>query len=100
MWLYEYLFIFVDDEQKSWVRLAEKNSNNCSIKYATSQGSIISPYFFSSWYLYNLIVTLMKLDLGCHAIGMCMWVEASANADDLALLAPDMSTLQKTGWRL
>ena len=87
------VLIFAYEEQKGWVRLAGRNSNTFSIKNATRQGSILSPYLFSSCYLDDLIVKMRKLGLVCHVAGV--WVGASAYADDLALLAPDRCTLQK-----
>ena len=86
------VLIFAYEEQKGWVRLAGKNSNTFSIENATRQGSILSPYLFSSCYLDDLLVKLRKIGLGCYVAGV--WVGASAYADDLALLAPDRSTLQ------
>ena len=87
------VLIFAYEEQKGWVRLNSRNSDTFSIKNATRQGSVLSPYIFSSCYLDDLIVKLRSLKLGCHVAGV--WVGASAYADDLALLAPDRYTLQR-----
>ena len=85
--------VYAYEEQKGWVRLAGKNSTSFSIKNATRQGSVLSPYLFSSCYLDDLLVKLRSLKLGCHVAGM--WMGATAYADDLALMAPDRQTLQK-----
>ena len=87
------VLIFAYEEQKGWVRLSGKNSSTFSIRNATRQGSVLSPYFFSSCYLDDLLVKLRELQLGCHVSGV--WVGATAYADDLTLLAPDRSILQK-----
>ena len=86
------VLIYAYEEQKGWVRLADKNSEAFSIRNATRQGSVLSPYLFSSCYLDDLLVKLRGLRIGCHVAGM--WMGATAYADDLALLAPDRATLQ------
>ena len=85
--------VFAYEEQKGWVRLAGKNSSVFSIKNATRQGSVLSPYIFSSCYLDNLLVKLRSMKLGCYVGGV--WMGVVAYADDIALLAPDRATLQK-----
>ena len=85
--------IFAYEEQIGWVRLAGKNSKPFGIKNATRQGSVLSPYLFSSCYLDDLLVKLRKLKLGCHVAGI--WMGATAYADDLTLMAPDRLTLQR-----
>ena len=87
------VLIFAYEEQKGWVRLARRNSKTFSLKNATRQGSILSPYLFSACYLDDLLVLLRKSGLGCRVAGV--WMGVVAYADDLALLAPDRVTLQK-----
>ena len=70
-----------------------KNSRPFGIKNATRQGSVLSPYLFSSCYLDDLLVKLRRLKLGCHVAGM--WMGATAYADDLTLMPPDRLTLQR-----
>ena len=85
--------IFAYEEQKGWVRLAGRNSDTFTIKNATRQGSVLSPYLFSSCYLDDLITELRKSGLGCHVAGV--WMGAVAFADDLTLLATNRTMLQK-----
>ena len=81
------------EEQIGWVRLGGRNSDTFTIKNATRQGSVLSPYLFSSCYLDDLLVELRKRRLGCHVAGI--WMGATGFADDLALLSPNRGMLQK-----
>ena len=81
---------FAYEEQVGWKRLAGKNSNTFTIKNAIRQGS---PYLLSACYLDDLMVELRRQRLGCHVAGV--WTGAAAFADDLAVLAPNWTTLQK-----
>ena len=87
------VLIFAYEEQEAWVRLNGKNSEKFSIGNGTRQGSVLSPYLFSSCYLDELIAKLRKLDIGVHVGGL--WFGASAYADDIVLLAPNRDVLQK-----
>ena len=58
-----------------------------SIGNGTRQGSVLSPYLFSSCYLDDLLRKLRELDIGVHVGGL--WFGCSAYADDLVLLAPN-----------
>ena len=84
---------FAYTEQKGWVRLGQKDSEEFRISNGTRQGSVLSPYLFSSCYLDDLLVELRKLDLGCHVAGI--WIGACCYADDICLLAPNPQVLQK-----
>ena len=84
---------FAYTEQKGWVRLGQNDSNEFAISNGTRQGSVLSPYLFSSCYLDDLLVELRELDLGCHIAGV--WIGACCYADDICLLAPNPHVLQK-----
>ena len=60
--------IFAFEEQEAWVRLNGKNSEKFNIDNGTKQGSVLSPYLFSSCYLDELIAKLRKLDIGVHVV--------------------------------
>ena len=85
--------LFAYTEQKGWVRLGQKDSEEFGISNGTRQGSVLSPYLFSSCYLDDQLVELRKLDLGCHVAGI--WIGACCYADDICLLAPNPQVLQK-----
>ena len=84
--------IFAYEEQEAWVRLNGKDSERFSIGNGTRQGSVLSPYLFSSCYLDDLLRKLRELDIGVHVGGL--WFGCSAYADDLVLLAPNRDVLQ------
>ena len=85
--------VFAYMEQKGRVKLGQKESEEFTIANGTRQGSVLSPYLFSSCYLDELIVELRKLDIGCHIAGI--WIGACCYADDICLLAPNVQVLQK-----
>ena len=87
------VLIYAYEEQEAWVKLNGKNSEKFKIGNGTRQGSVISPYLFSSCYLDGLIVELRKLDIGVHIGGI--WYGACAYADDLCLMAMNRDMLQK-----
>ena len=80
------------EEQTGCVKLAGKKSSSFRITNGTRQGSVLSPALFSV-YLDDLILKLRELGLGCHVGGW--WMGACGYADDLILLAPLRSVLQK-----
>ena len=85
--------IYAYEEQKGWVRLCGKDSEQFRIANGTRQGSVLSPHLFSACYLDELITNLRKLDIGCHIAGV--WFGACAYADDIVLLSNNRDTLQK-----
>ena len=85
------VLIFVYEQQQGWVKLGGKNSSPFRITNGTRQGSVISPVLFSV-YLDDLLITLRKLQLGCHIGGW--WFGAVGYADDLMLMAPNREVLQ------
>ena len=84
---------FAYTEQKGRIRLGKKDSEEFVISNGTRQGSVLSPYLFSSCYLDELLVKLRKLDIGCHIAGV--WIGACCYADDICLLAPNAHVLQR-----
>ena len=85
--------VYAYQEQRGWVRLAGKDSEEFTLTNGTRQGSVLSPYLFSACYLDDLFVELRRHHLGCHIAGV--WVGATGFADDLALLAPNRDVLQR-----
>ena len=84
------VLVFVYEEQEGWVKLGGKKSSTFRITNGTRQGSVLSPILFSV-YLDDLLISLRKLQLGCH-IGE-WWFVALGYADDLILLAPNRQVL-------
>ena len=66
------VLVFAYEEQLGWVRLGGKNSGTFTIRNATRQGSVLSPYLFSSCYLDDLLVMLRDQRLGLLESG---WVQ-------------------------
>ena len=62
------------------------------IPSGTKQGGILSPDFFSL-YIDDLISLLKASGFGCHMINIC--ISAIFFADDVVLLSPSLSGLQK-----
>ena len=85
--------IYAYEEQKGWVRLSGRDSEQFSITNGTRQGSVLSPHLFSACYLDDLLVKLRKLGIGCHIAGV--WVGACLYADDVCLLANSRDVLQQ-----
>ena len=85
--------IYAYEEQKGWVRLSGKDSEQFSISNGTRQGSVLSPHLFSACYLDELLVKLRKLGIGCHVAGV--WFGACLYADDVCLLANSRDVLQR-----
>ena len=67
-------------------------SSSFKITNGTRQGSVLSPTLFSV-YLDDLLGELRVLGLGCHMGGA--WVGAAGYADDLILLAPSRTAMQR-----
>ena len=67
-------------------------SDEFSVPLGTKQGGISSPKFFSL-YVNDLILMLRKSGVGCHIINL--FVACIMFADDIALVAPSRSALQK-----
>ena len=86
------VLIFMYEEQTGCVKLAGKKSGSFMISNGTRQGSVLSPALFSI-YLDDLIKELRDQGLGCHIGGW--WMGACGFADDLILMAPVRSVLQR-----
>ena len=86
------VIVYAYQEQKGWVRVTSKNSEPFSLSNGVKQGGVLSPFWFSL-YLDPLLKKLRKSGIGCNIAGI--WVGAVCFADDLALLAPDRSSLQR-----
>ena len=84
--------IYVYEEQRACVSWAGHRSNTFKISNGTRQGSVLSPCLFSV-YLDDLLKILRNLGVGCHMGGM--WVGAAGYADDLILMAPSRTAMQK-----
>ena len=67
-------------------------SEEFPIPLGMKQGGILSPKFFSI-YIDDLIKLLRKKGIGCHVLEM--FVACILFADDMALMAPSRSALQK-----
>ena len=67
-------------------------SRTFSVTSGVRQGGILSPQLFTI-YVDDLLIALRKSGVGCHIIDK--FIAAIMYADDLALLAPTRSSLQK-----
>ena len=83
---------YVYEEQFAWVKWGESKSRQFKIVNGTRQGSVLSPALFSL-YMDELLVELRKLGVGCHISGV--FFGAALYADDLVLIAPSRSALQR-----
>ena len=86
------VLVFVYQEQFAWVKWGNARSQQFKIVNGTRQGSVLSPSLFSL-YMNELLVKLRNSGLGCHIGGV--FFGAALYADDLVLLAPCRSVLQK-----
>lgn len=84
--------IFIYEEQTACVKITDKHSSIFNISNGTRQGSVASPAVFAV-YLDSLLQQLQQLGLGCQVGGI--WMGADQFCDDLILLAPTRSILQK-----
>ena len=74
------------------VKWGSSFSDEFVVPLGTKQGGVISPKFFSL-YVDDMISYLRKKGIGCHIIDI--FVACIMFADDLALIAPSRSALQK-----
>ena len=86
------LLAYVYEEQEGCVVWNGIRSSSFKITNGTRQGSVLSPTLFSV-YLDDLLGELRLLGLGCHMGGA--WVGAAGYADDLILLAPSRTAMQR-----
>ena len=86
------VMVFIYMEQYGWVRWGDRKSELMKISNGTRQGAILSPIF---WALYAdpLLVRLRQLGLGAHVAGLFMG--AVCYADDVLLIAPTRSAMQR-----
>ena len=88
---------FVYMEQYSWVKWGDGRSSQFGITNGTRQGAILSPLFWSV-YVDPLLKRLRTLGLGAHVAGLFMG--AVCYADDVLLIAPTRSALQRMLYEL
>ena len=86
------MLAYVYEEQQGCVVWDGIRSTSVNITNGTRQGSVRSPTLFSV-YLDDLLGELRALGMGCHMGGA--WVGAAGYADDLILLAPSRTAMQK-----
>ena len=84
--------MFVYEEQYAWVKWGQSRSRSFGVVNGTRQGSVLSPALFSV-YMDDLIVKLRNSGVGCHLGGVFCGVVGYA--DDLLLLAPSRSGMEK-----
>ena len=86
------VLVFIYMEQYAWVRWGEAKSSIMTISNGTRQGAILSPIF---WAVYSdpMLQRLRELGLGAHVAGLYMG--AVCYADDLLLIAPTRSAMQR-----
>ena len=86
------VLIFVYQEQYAWVKWGREKSMLFRIQNGTRQGSVLSPTLFSV-YMDELLSLLRKSGVGCYVGGV--FAGAAGYADDLLLLAPSRSAMEK-----
>jgi hypothetical protein len=86
------VLMYVYQEQYAWVKWGNEKSRMFRIQNGTRQGSVLSPSLFSV-YMDNLLSCLRKSGVGCYVGGV--FAGAVGYADDLLLLAPSRSGMQK-----
>jgi Reverse transcriptase (RNA-dependent DNA polymerase) len=76
----------------TYVKWSGSCSNSFSLTCGIRQGGVLSPYLFAV-YIDDLIVDITKLSIGCvsHFVPVCIVVYA----DDIILLAPSVTALQR-----
>ena len=74
------------------VKWSNEYSENFSVPLGTKQGGVMSPRFFAV-YIDDMIILLRKCGVGCYLIDL--FIGCILFADDLALLAPSRTALQK-----
>ena len=85
------VFMYMYQQQYSWVRWGQSVSSIFKISNGTRQGSMASPALWSV-YLDLLIKELRKLGVGCYVGGLFMGVVGYA--DDLLLISPSRGAMQ------
>ena len=86
------VMVYVYMEQYGWVRWGDSKSRQMSISNGTRQGAILSPIFWAV-YADPLLRRLRELGLGAHVAGLFMG--AVCYADDVLLIAPTRSAMQR-----
>ena len=86
------LIVFWHLNMSCKVKWGDAFSEEFCVPLGTKQGGISSPGFFSL-YINDMIDLMRKSGLGCHIIHV--FLAAILFADDLAILAPSRSALQK-----
>ena len=86
------LIIYWYSNLVSVVKWNDSYSESFSVPSGVRQGGVLSPYFFTI-YVDDLIVRLRRLRNGCHISET--FLAAIVYADDICLLAPCRSALQK-----
>ena len=86
------MLAYVYEEQQGCVVWDGIRSTFFKITHGTRQCSVLSPTLFSV-YSDDLLGELRPLCIGCHMGGA--WLGAAGYADDLILLAPSMTDMQK-----
>ena len=86
------VLVFIYMEQYSWVKWGDARSSQFAISNGTRQGAMLSPIF---WAIYAdpLLKRLRSLGLGAHVAGLFMG--AVCYADDVLLIAPTRSAMQR-----
>ena len=79
-------------EQYGWVKWGDSKSSQMTISNGTRQGAILSPIFWAV-YADPLLQRLRDLGLGAHVAGL--FVGAVCYADDVLLIAPTRSAMQR-----
>ena len=74
------------------VKWGDETSASFSISNGVKQGSVISPLLFSL-YIDELFLLLKQSGIGCH-VGLT-YAGAFGYADDIALVAPSLSSLKQ-----
>ena len=78
--------------QSCYVTWSNNRSETFNISNGIKQGSVISPLLFSI-YIDNLFLKLRTSGLGCHIV--LTYAGAFGYADDIALMAPSIYSLEK-----
>ena len=86
------LLLYMYTNQKLQVKWGNAVSDQFSVSNGVKQGGVLSPILFSV-YMDGLLLRLKKSGIGCN-IGN-WYVGCLAFADDLSLLTPSLSALQK-----
>jgi len=74
------------------VRWGDSFSNFIKLKCGVRQGGVLSPYFFAV-YIDDIVKIIYRHNIGCYIGAVCVGI--FLYADDIILLAPSVSALQK-----